>query len=57
MGSIEKKIVQNVAWVLSIGVGLFVAGRVYGIGTIGYMKVFHSDEYNKTIKELGEEEA
>jgi hypothetical protein len=57
MGDLEKKIVQNVAWVLSVGVGMFIGTRLYNMGTIGYMQTFHSDEYNKAIKELKEEEA
>lgn len=57
MESIEKKIVQNVAWVLSIGIGLFVANKLYNVGTTGYIKIFHSDEYDEAIKKLKEEEA
>ena len=57
MGNLEKKIVQNAAWVLSVVAGYLIAEQVYNKGMLGYMKTFHSNEYNNAIKELEENKA
>ena len=57
MGKMEKKIMTKTIWWLSLGVGLFVAEQVYNKGTIGYVRMFHPEDYNKAIKDIQEEEA
>lgn len=57
MKKTEKKIVQTIAWLVSIGIGLKVAEQIYDISMIGYMRTFHKDEYKKAIENILKEKA
>lgn len=52
MNTVEKKIVTSVLFGVSIIVGFCTAEVVYNTGWTGYLKLFHKDLVDETIKEL-----
>lgn len=54
MGDKEKKIVTGIMWAVSAILGFCVAEKVYDKGMIGYMKIFHKDEYDDAVNQISQ---
>lgn len=55
MGIMEKTIVTNIMFGLSVAAGFITAGVTYTKGMAGYMKIFHKDLWTKACEEVTKE--